>query len=108
MDDEQYAAIADYLDKQGYSPVFAKSQKFVSQRSCKNFRLNQGKLYYKDSVAEGKVQDRLVLKIMKQKEFSWMSSDYWGHKFGDATIAEIKERYYWPNYYKEMEIPLFW
>jgi len=55
MDDEQYATIADYLDEQVYSPVFAKSQKLVLQRSCKNFRLNQGKLYYKDIVAEGKV-----------------------------------------------------
>ena len=26
-----------------------------------------------------------------------------GHKGQDATIAKIKQRYYWPNYYKEVE-----
>ena len=40
---------------------------------------------------------------MKQKEFLEYHLTAGGHKGRDSTITKIKERYYWPNYYKEVE-----
>ena len=69
MEDEQYVAIYDYLEHETYPAGLTKSQKFVLRRSCKNYKLFKGKLFYKNQNSDGTDRDRLVVKKMRQTEF---------------------------------------
>ena len=63
MRDGQYAAKHWLLIEHGIDPaVFTKSQKFVVQESCKNYKLVKGKLCYKEQIQEWSDRDRLVVK----------------------------------------------
>ena len=63
--DGQYAAISGYLEHRTHLDVFTKSQKFVLQRSCKNYKLVKGKLYYKEQIQDGLDLDCLAVKKSK-------------------------------------------
>ena len=110
MEDEQYNAISGYLERGVYPVGYKKSQKFVLRRCCKCYKLVNGKLYYKDQKANGKDHDRLVLKRNEaDRVFLECHLTAGGHKGRDAiaTVGKIKERYYWPNFYKEIEEKVF-
>ena len=108
MEDEQYDAIRDYLERGVYPDGFKKSQKFILRRSCKGYKLVKGKVYYKDQKADGKDFDRLVLKRNEADGvFLECHLTAGGHRGRDATVGKIKERYYWPNFYKEIEEKVF-
>ena len=108
MEDEQYNAISGYLERGVYPVGYKKSQKFVLRRCCKCYKLVNGKLYYKDQKADGKDHDRLVLKRNEaDRVFLECHLTAGGHKGRDATVGKIKERYYWPNFYKEIEEKVF-
>ena len=62
MEDRQHAAISGYLEHGTYTAVFTKSQKFILRRSCKDYKLLKGKLYYKEQIRDGTEPDRLVVK----------------------------------------------
>ena len=104
MEDDQYNAISGYLESGAYPNGYEKSKKFVLRRSCKSYKLVGGKLYYKDQKADEKEHDRLVLKRNEaDRVFLECHLTAGGHRGRDATIGKIKERYYWPNFYKEIE-----
>lgn len=104
MDDEQYAAICGYLERGVYPDGFSKSQKFVLRRSCKGYKLLKDTLYYKDQKADGTDFERLVIKRNEaDRVFQECHLTAGGHRGRDATVGKIKERYYWPNFYKEIE-----
>ena len=62
MENGQYAAISGNLQHGTYPAVFTKSQKFILRKSCKNYKLLKGKLYYKKQIRDGTGRDRVVVK----------------------------------------------
>ena len=59
MEDGKYAAISGYLEHGTYPAVFAN---FILRKSCKNYKLLKGRLYYKEQIQDGTEHDRLVVK----------------------------------------------
>ena len=62
MEDEQYAALTNYLKKGVYPDGFSKEQKYSLRRSTKSYKLETGKLYYVDMQQDGTLFNRVVLK----------------------------------------------
>ena len=64
MGDGQYAAISGYLEHGTHPTVFTKSLILVLRKSCKNYKLVKGKLYYnyKEQIQHGLDCDELVVK----------------------------------------------
>ena len=72
MEDGKCAAISGYLEYGTYPAVFTN---FILRKSCKNYKLLKGKLYYKEQIQDGTERDRLIVKRseanrVKQTEFS--------------------------------------
>ena len=89
MEDEQYAAIIGYLDNQSYPAGYVKSQKFVLRRSCKTYKMQQGKLYYVDTAKDGTTFDRIVLQKNEiDRVFLECHLTAGGHKGRNATIKK--------------------
>ena len=82
--------------------VFTKSQKFVLRRSCKNYKLVKGKLYYKEQIQDGSDHDQLVKRSETDRILleCHLTAGYRGR---DATIGKVKERHYWLIFYKEIK-----
>ena len=78
------------LQRETYPSGFTKSQKFAL-RSCKNFKLIKGELYYKDQNRDGADFDRFVLKRnVTDRVFLECHLIAGGHKWRDATIGKVK------------------
>ena len=104
MEDKQYAAIVNYLEAGVYPEGLAKGQKYVLRRTAKSFKVKNEKLYYCDLNRDGTALNRLVLRKNEiERVFLECHLTAGGHKGRDATIQKIQERYYWPNYYKQIE-----
>ena len=102
MDDEEYDNIVNYLSAKTCPSSFTKNQKKTLRRKCKNFCWDekQCNLWY---VKHGK--RRLVIKGKQQKlrvlEECHLS-EFGGHVGRDNTARKINDRYYWPDYYKDI------
>ena len=105
MDEEPYRAVFNYLKKKEYPSGYDKSQKYVLRRSSKTFVVDGEQLFYVDRRPDGSTFNRLVLRGRSESERVFMECHLTagGHRGRDATMNKIKERYYWPNYYKEVE-----
>ena len=103
MEDEQYLALLNYSLRGSYPFSYSKSKKFVLRRASKKFKVKEGKLYYIDP--KSKIE-RLVLRGKNDVERVFSECHLLscgGHRGRDGTLSKIKDRYYWPNYYKEIE-----
>ena len=90
MEDGQYATISDYLEHETYPAVFIKSQIFVLQRSCKNYKLVKGKLYYKEQIQDGTDWNQHFVK--RSESFLECHLTVGGHSRRGVTVEKVKER----------------
>lgn len=105
MEEEQYKAILNYVAKKEYPQGYNKNQKYVLRRACKSYVVEGGQLFYVDQREDGSTFNRLVIRGREEVERVFMECHLTagGHRGRDATVGKIKERYYWPYYYKEVE-----
>lgn len=105
MDDKQYEALYLYINDGKYPLGYSKSEKFVLRRSSKNFLVQGEQLFYISKRPDGTSFNRLVLCGQEEAERAFLECHLTtgGHRGRDATTSKIKERYYWPLYYKEIE-----
>ena len=105
MEEEQYKALLNYVTKEEYPPGYSKNQKYVHCRACKSYIVEEGQLFYVDQRENGSTFNCLVIRGREEVERVFMECHLTagGHRGRDAKVGKIKERYYWPYYYKEVE-----
>ena len=105
MEDDQYQAFFSYVSTKEYPPGYSKTQKYILQRACKSYVVEGGQLFYVDRRTDGSTLNRLVIRGREEAERVFMECHLTGggHRGRDATVGKIRDRYYWPNYYKEVE-----
>ena len=105
MDSAKYRNILEYVKSQNYPAGFSKNEKLILRKFCKNFEYDDQTdcLFYIDKRRDGSTLKRLVIKEdEKSRVFEEChSADFSGHAGRDNTIRKIKQRYYWPDYYKD-------
>ena len=103
MDDKQYGDLYLYINDGKYPLGYRKSEKFVLRRSSKNFLVQGEQLFYISKRPDGTSFNRLVLHGQEEAERAFLECHLTtgGHRGRDATTSKIKERYYWPLYYKK-------
>ena len=77
----------------------------VLRRASKNYQVVGDQLHYIDLNVDGSTFKRLVLHGRKEVDQVFMECHLtagW-HRGRDAIIGKIKARYFWPNYYKDIE-----
>ena len=100
MDSTKYQNILNYVNSHAYPEGFSKQEKLVLRKLAKNFEFDpQSKslFYYRWK------ERRHVRKAIFEE---CHSADFSGHAGRDNTIKMIRDRYYWPDYYKDTFIEI--
>ena len=105
MDPRRYGNIIQYLRAKEYPAGASKAEKSVLRRFAKKFEFDEKAqvLFYIDQGNNGAPFKRMVIQEdEKLRVFhECHSSSFAGHAGRDNTIQKIKDRYYWPDYYKD-------
>ena len=75
------------------------------RRACKSYVVEGEQLFYVDKREDGSTFNRLVIRGREEAKRVFMECHLTAgnHRGRDATVGKIKEHYYWPYYYKEVE-----
>ena len=94
-----------YLKKKVYPESFTKQDKTTQRKSAKKFEYDSKleSLFYVAKEKDGTALRRLVItEEEKARVFEEChSAPFSGHAGRDNTLRKIKERFYWPDYYKD-------
>ena len=103
MEEDQYQSLLNYVAQEGVSTRIQQEPKI--RRACKSYIVEGEQLFYVDKREDGSTFNRLVIRGREEAERVFMECHLTagGHRGRDATVGKIKERYYWPYYYKEVE-----
>lgn len=105
MDATKYSNLVHYLRDKEYPEGASKHEKGVLRRLSKQFTFDvqSGSLFYVDRGNDGLTFNRMVIQEEEKTRVfdECHSSPFAGHAGRDNTIQKIKERYYWPSYYKD-------
>ena len=106
MDSIKYQYLVRYLKDGCYPHEFKKQDKAVLRRLSKSYFYDREKsaLFYVDinNIDKTKFHRLVIQDHEKQRVFEEChSANFAGHVGRDNTLKKIKERYYWPDYYKD-------
>ena len=105
MDSAKYRNLFRYLKKKVYPEGFTKQDKTTLRKFAKKFEYDSKleSLFYVAKEKDGTALRRLVIaEEDKARVFEEChSAPFSGHAGRDNTLRKIKERFYWPDYYKD-------
>ena len=113
MNESLYDSIVSYILHKEYPSECKKVDKYVPRRTAKKYSVEITPANKDDSsVGEGrpilwfvgKGKKLIIIKGEQENKRVFLechASNYGGHVGRDNTIKEIRERYHWPEYYKD-------
>ena len=105
MDSDRYRNLFKYLKKKVYPEGFTKQDKTTLRKFAKKFEYDSKleSLFYVAKEEDGTALRRLVItEEEKARVFEECNpTPFSGHAGLDNTLTQIKERFYWPDYYKD-------
>ena len=105
MDSPKYTNLFRYLKNKVYPEGFTKQDKTILRKFAKKFEYDSKleSLFYVAKEKDGTALRRLVIaEEDKARVFEEChSAPFSGHAGRDNTLRKIKERFYWPDYYKD-------
>ena len=105
MDFAKYTNLFRYLKNKVYPEAFTKQDKTILRKFAKKFEYDSKleSLFYVAKEKDGTALRRLVIaEEDKARVFEEChSAPFSGHAGRDNTLRKIKERFYWPDYYKD-------
>lgn len=105
MDSAKYTNLFRYLKNKFYPEGFTKQDKTILRKFAKKFEYDSKleSLFYVAKEKDGTGLRRLVIaEEDKARVFEEChSAPFSGQAGRDNTLRKIKERFYWPDYYKD-------
>ena len=105
MDSAKYRNLFQYLKKKVYPEGFTKQDKTTLRKFAKKFEYYSKleSLFYVAKEKDGTAFRRLVITEEEKAGVfeECHSAPFSGHAGRDNTLRKIKERFYWPDYYKD-------
>ena len=105
MDSDRCRNLFKYLKKKVYPEGFTKQDKTTLRKFAKKFEYDSKleSLFYVAKEEDGTALRRLVItEEEKARVFEECHpAPFSGHAGLDNTLTHIKERFYWPDYYKD-------
>lgn len=104
MDPTKYKNLLQYVKHSVYPECFTKQDKLVLLKFSKKFEYDKkiDSLLYLEKTKEGTVKRLVICEDQKSRVFEEChSATYAGHSGRDNTFKKIRDRYYWPDCYKD-------
>ena len=97
-----YSEILNYIVHDQYPDAYCKKSKHQLRKRAKYFTHNAGRLYYVGGRKHSSGQSRFfVIKKVERKRIISTTHDQ-AHFGRDKTLAQVNNKYYWPDMYNEV------